>query len=135
MRFKSLVQRFTRHRLIADRHDASLPYLSREYIFGDMTSGWFLAVHFIHKSDSDSHLHSHPFHYVALQLRGLMYEVQPDGRHKRRPGYLRVRRRSSLHRLILPRGEVVSLFLGFGRRGSWGFDVGGKIIDHKDYLK
>lgn len=132
---KALVRRFTRHRLIADRHDASLPYLSREYIFGSPTSWAFLAVHFIHKSDSDAHLHSHPFHYVALQLGGLMYEVQPDGTHKRRAGYLRVRRRSSLHRLILPRGEVVSLFFGFGRRGSWGFQVGNRIIDYREYLK
>lgn len=132
---RALVKMFTRHRLIPDRHDASLPYLSREYIFGSPTSWAFLAVHFIHKSDSDAHLHSHPFHYLACQLGGLMYEVQPDGVHRRTAGYLRVRRRSSLHRLILPQGEVVSIFLGFGRSGSWGFAVDGRIIDHKDYLK
>jgi hypothetical protein len=132
---RALVQRFTRHRLIPDRNDATLPYLSREYIFGSPTSWAFLAVHFIHKSDSDAHLHSHPFHYLALQLSGLMYELQPDGRHRRTAGYLRLRRRSSLHHLTLPRGEVVSLFLGFGRRGSWGFKVGERIIDYRDYLK
>jgi hypothetical protein len=126
---------FCRHRLIADRADKSVAYLSRNYIWGSPTSWSFLAIHRIHKSDSDAHLHSHPFVYVALQLAGVMWEVQPDGVHKRRPGYLRVRRRASLHRLILPQGEVYSLFLGFGRRGSWGFKVGDKIVDHKDYLK
>jgi hypothetical protein len=131
----ALVRSCTRHRLIADRNDPNVPYLSREYIFGNPTSWGFLAVHFIHKSDSDAHLHTHPFNYLALQLSGTMYEVQPDGTHKRRPGYLRLRRRSSQHRLVLPFGEVVSLFLGFGRRGSWGFNVGGRIVDYKDYLK
>jgi hypothetical protein len=129
-----LVVRMCRHRLIADRVDKSTPYLSRWYLFGNATSPWFAAVHQIHKSDADGHVHSHPFNYVALQLRGLMYEEQLDGVHKRRPGYFRIRRRSSVHRLDLPRGEVWSLFLGFGRRGSWGFLVNGKIVNHAEYL-
>jgi hypothetical protein len=128
--FSGLVRR----RVIQDRADKSVEYLIRNYIWGSPTSWSFLAVHRIRKSDSDAHLHSHPFNYLALQLAGTMYEVQPDGTHKRRAGYLRLRRRSSLHRLILPHGEVWSLFLGFGRKGSWGFRVGTKIVDHKDYL-
>ena len=129
-----LAERLCRHRLIADRVDKSSPYLSRYYIFGNATSRWFLALHLIHKSDADAHVHSHPFHYVACQLAGLMYEVQPDGVHKRRAGYLRIRRRSSVHRLILPVGPVWSLFFGFGRRGSWGFLVNRRIIDFREYL-
>lgn len=123
-----------RHRLIADRVDKSSPYLSRWYVFGNTTSRWFLALHQIHKSDSDAHLHTHPFHYLACQLVGTMYEVQPDGTHRRRPGYFRLRQRRSLHRLVLPYGEVWSLFLGFGRKGSWGFKVNGRIVDFRDYL-
>ena len=130
-----IANRTCRHRLIADRLDKAVAYLSRFYIWGNPLSWSFLAIHRIHKSDSDAHLHSHPFHYIALQLWGTMYEVQPDGIHKRRAGYFRIRRRSSMHRLILPHGNVYSLFLGFGRKGSWGFLVDGRIINFKDYLK
>jgi hypothetical protein len=130
-----LVVRLCRHRLIADRVDKAVAYLSRWYAWGNPFSWSFLAIHQIHKSDADAHLHSHPFHYVALQLWGTMYEVQPDGVHKRRAGYFRIRSRQSMHRLVLPHGEVYSLFLGFGRRGSWGFNVNGRIVDHKEYLR
>lgn len=130
-----LANRLCRHRLIADRVDKTSPYLSRWYLAGNATSRWFLALHQIHKSDADRHLHTHPFAYVACQLAGSMREVQPDGTYKRRPGYLRVRRHESRHRLELPAGrEVWSLFLGFNRRGSWGFAVNGRIVDHKEYL-
>ncbi len=131
-----LMSHVCRLRRIADRADASVDYLTRAYLFGDQTSWAFLAIHRIHKSDSDAHLHSHPFHYLACQLVGTMLEVQPDGTHLRSPGYFRLRRRSSTHRLIIKPGEkVYSLFLGFGRSGSWGFNVGGRIVDHKEYLR
>jgi hypothetical protein len=129
-----LADRVCRRRVIADRADKSREYLVRNYLWGSPTSWSFCAIHRIRKSDSDLHLHSHPFHYLALQLAGTMYEVQPDGVHKRRAGYLRLRSRASLHRLILPHGEVFSLFIGFGRSGSWGFKVGRRIVDFKEYL-
>ncbi len=130
----ALANAFCRHRLIADRVDRSSPYLSRIYLFGNATSRWFLALHRIHKSDADGHLHSHPWHYFACQLSGMMLETTPSGTYKRRPGYLRARTRKSLHRLTLPHGEVWSLFCGGPRAGSWGFNVNGRIVDHKDYL-
>lgn len=114
--------------------DTSVPYLSRYYIFGNATSRWFLALHHIHKSDADDALHNHPWPYLACQLSGLMYEVTLSGLHKRRPGYLRWRSRDSLHRLILPKGSVWSLFLGGPRQSSWGFLVGGKVVDHAVHL-
>lgn len=130
-----LIAHICRLRRIADRADPSLDYMTRAYLFGNPTSWGFLAIHKIHKSDSDAHLHSHPFSYVAVQLSGEMVEVQPDGIYKRLPGYCRYRHRSSMHRLLLPPGGTVySLFLGFGRKGSWGFNVNGRIVDHKDYL-
>lgn len=130
-----VTSRFARHRLIADRVDKSSPYLSRWYLLGNATTSWFLALHQIHKGDSDEALHTHPFAYLAIQLAGLMLETQPSGTYVRRPGYLRMRTHASMHRLSLPAGrEVWSLFLGFNRRGSWGFAVGGRIVDFKEYL-
>lgn len=131
----AVAQRICRLRRISDRVDRSSPYLDRFYFFGNGTSRWFLALHRIHKSDADAHLHTHPWPYLACQLSGVMYEVTPSGMYKRRPGYLRWRSKDSLHRLILPNGEVWSLFFGGPRSGSWGFDVNGKIVDHKAYLK
>ncbi len=124
-----------RLRRIPDRGDHTSPYLDRFYLWGNATSRWFLALHRIHKSDADSHLHNHPWPYLAWQLAGAMYERTPTGSYKRRAGYLRWRSRASLHRLDLPCGEVWSLFLGGPRAGSWGFSVNGRIIDQREYLK
>jgi hypothetical protein len=130
-----LADRICRHRLIADRVDKSSPYLSRYYIFGGPATRWFLALHNIHKSDADFALHNHPWPYLACQLAGVMFETTPSGTYKRRPGYLRWKSRASLHRLALPPGrDVWSLFLGGPRAGSWGFNIAGRIVDHKDYL-
>lgn len=135
-----LARALCRLRRIKDRADHQSPYLDRFYLWGNASSSWFLALHRIHKSDADKHLHSHPWPYLACQLAGLMYETQPAGLHgrvitKRRPGYLRWRSRESLHRLELPAGEVWSVFLGGPRAGSWGFNVNGRIVDQKEYLK
>lgn len=125
-----------RLRLITDRIDKTSPYLSRLYLLGGAGTPWFLALHCIHKSDSDMHFHSHPFHWFAVMLTGHYHEVQPSGTYKRRPGFFRVRSRNSLHRLVLPAGrDVWTLFFGFGRKGSWGFKVGDRLVDHKEYLK
>ncbi len=129
-----LAERLCNLRRITDRVDRSLPYLDRFYIFGNATSRWFLAIHRIRRSDSDAHLHDHSWPYYALQLAGVMYEVQPSGTYKRRPGYLRVRGSHSLHRLILPRGDVFSLFLGGPRVRRWCFMVNGRRVDYGRYL-
>ncbi len=128
-----LAERLCRHRLIADRVDKTSPYLSRYYILGNKRSKWFLALHHIHKSDSDAHLHSHPFSWFALMLDGFYYEVQPGGTHKRRPGFFRVRSRLSWHRLVLPAGSCWTLFFGFARKGSWYFLVDGHAVERRAY--
>lgn len=130
-----LAERLCRLRRITDRADKTSPYLDRWYIFGNATSRWFLAIHRIHRSDADAHLHDHSWPYYALQLSGLMHEVQPSGTYKRRPGYLRVRGSHSLHRLVLPPGrDVFSLFLGGPRSRRWAFMVNGKRVDYGKYL-
>jgi hypothetical protein len=121
------------HRLIADRVDKTSPYLSRFYLLGNKKSRWFLALHLIHKSDADAHLHSHPFSWFALMLAGSYYEVQPSGTYKRRPGFFRVRAGRSWHRLVLPNGPVWTLFLGFARKGPWYFLVNGKPVERRAY--
>ncbi len=132
---KALIQRFTSLRRIMDRADKTSPYLDRYYIFGNATSRWFLALHHIRRSDADLALHDHSWPYYALQLAGVMHEVQPSGIYKRRPGYLRVRGAHSLHRLVLPAGKSVwSLFLGGPRSRRWCFMIDGKRVDFADHL-
>lgn len=128
-----IADRFCRHRLIADRVDRTSPYLSRYYLLGNKSTPWFLALHKIHKSDADQHMHSHPFSWFALMLAGTYYEVQPSGTYKRRPGFFRVRWGRSWHRLILPGGPCWTLFLGFSRRGPWYFLVDGKPVERRAY--
>lgn len=117
--------------------DQMNPYVDRWYLLGNATSRWFLALHRIHRSDSDLHRHSHPWPFFGLMLCGFYYEDQPNGSYKRRPGYFRVRSRYALHKLVLPRGEVWTLFIGGPRKPgvSWGFFVPGRgVVDHSRYL-
>jgi hypothetical protein len=128
-----IAEAFCRHRLIADRVDKTSPYLSRYYLLGNKKSRWFLALHLIHKSDADAHMHSHPFSWFAMMLSGFYYEVQPSGTYKRRAGFFRVRWSRSWHRLVLPAGPCWTLFFGFARKGSWYFLVDGKPVERRAY--
>jgi hypothetical protein len=128
-----LVVRLCRWRAIPDRNNKALPYLDRFYLWGNKKSRWFVAIHRIHRSDSDPHWHNHPFSWFSVILSGFYLEDQPSGVYKRRPGFFRLRSRDSWHRLTLPAGEVWSLFIGFARRGSWYFLVDGKPVERRAY--
>ncbi len=128
-----LAERWCRHRLIADRVDKSSPYLSRWYLFGSKKSRCFLALHQIHKSDADAHMHSHPFKWVGLMLSGFYLEETPRGVFKRRPGFCRIMTRLKWHRLTLPKGPCWTLFLGFDRGPGWYFLVNGKPVERRAY--
>ena len=100
-----------------------------------------IRVHEILRSDNERHPHSHPWSYLSIILRNYYLEERYDSEGNLiayklcGPGSVLWRPAGSLHRLKLDDGKpVTSLFITFKKQGSWGFQVDGKIINHREYL-
>src|SRR5665213_2092023 len=98
-------------------------------------------VHEILRSDTERHPHDHPWSYLTILLRNAYAEERYNAEgdlidyiiHK--PGSILWRPAGSLHRLTLLNGPVTTLFITFKKRGTWGFQVDGKVVPHHEYLK
>ena len=117
------------------------------------TFGLGLRLHIILRSDNDRDMHTHPWWFVSLILRGTYWEVLPGelgqpGVHQggyvnlnepfrieqRKPGHLCFHTRRTRHKLMLFRGSVTTLVLTGRDHGSWGYQVPGVgLIDRYDY--
>lgn len=103
--------------------------------------GRFMArAHHILTPDGTPFLHSHPFHYASLVLRGGYAEqvLQPDGtlRSVRRfPGHLVVRRAMTLHRIetVRPRG-CWTLILTWNVGCSWRLARHASVVTPSGYV-
>ena len=87
-------------------------------------------------------LHSHPWSWGALILKGGYWEHTPEGRFWRGPGSLRFRKADALHYLELDKDENGNnipcwsiFFMGRKSPGDhWGFQINGKMIHHEEFL-
>lgn len=80
-------------------------------------------VHRIHVSDDDRALHDHPWSNVSILLDGMYLEQSIDDREGdiRCPGDVIYRRGDEPHRLMLPFGPVLTIFVRFRSVREWGF--------------
>lgn len=91
-------------------------------------------LHLTLKSDSDRHLHDHPWVNISIILAGRYIEVFEDQRVLRKPGDIVFRLPSKSHRLILIDGQPVwTLFLTWKKVREWGFRTIAGWIHWKDY--
>lgn len=103
-------------------------------------------VHHILKSDDDRALHTHPWNYWSVILKGGYWEVTAEydagGFFKRLnrkwygPGSFIRRSSTSLHRLEIEEGSSCwTLFITFKYKHSWGFVANlDNLIHYKKYL-
>lgn len=128
-------------RVIPDRSDTTLPYLSRYYLIGSQHSKWFAVVlHRFHRGDSDDYRHDHPWWcWLSIVLAGGYWEDTVKGWFFRRAGDIQFHRGSHKHRVHLDAhaGPVWTLFvMGPRYRGSkWFFHAPSGPIEHDDYLR
>ncbi len=134
-----------KRRVINDHINPSVEYMHRMYILGGERDGhgallhrrFEVCIHKIMVSDRD-HLHDHPAAYFSVILAGSYREHTPSGAIVRRPGHMRVRARSSLHRLEIVNGPVWTLFVFLGRpdvnRSVWSFLINGERVPHDVHL-
>jgi hypothetical protein len=113
---------------LKDGEDVIFAYLTRYHLF--KAFGFQLLIHNIHRSDSDRELHTHPWGWIGLILKGGYWEHRLSGVYRRRPGQPLILGRSKLHRVELPAGQDSwSLVFAFPRgEHSWCFLMGKKLI-------
>lgn len=132
-----------RKRIIYNR-DSTKEYLVRYYLFlKDRKNFPFnFTLHKVMMSDEPI-LHSHPWNWGALILKGGYWEHTPEGKFWRGPGSIRFRKAEDLHYLELAKDENGNeipcwsiFFMGKKSEGDhWGFLVNGKMIHHEEFLK
>lgn len=116
------------------------PYLSRLRIVA--TPLFCLYLHRIHASDGDRDLHSHPWSFVSMILRGGYIEVLASADDPKR-GWVRARTRWSVHRhpfKLIHRIEIVApgtvtLVLTGRRRDNWGFYTDNGFVPWQEYTR
>lgn len=119
-------------------------YMLRYWIFFPRTKTWpQIRLHNILRSDSDRHLHDHPWWYASIILIGSYIEVSIE-RHadydieimkQYGPGSILFRRATHSHRLILSPGTSVwTLFICGKKTREWGFWTENGWMNWREYL-
>ncbi len=137
------LERKGRKTIIMDR-DGIAPYLTRWYlIWPDGHNRKCKAIPFnafIHRFEQSDEpvLHSHPWWFISVILRGGYWEHLPNGVCKwRKPGSIRFSW-NCIHWIEVPEpGKTWTLFIrGRSRNnGAWGFiNANGQYTPHNEYL-
>lgn len=117
-----------------------------------------IRIHHIAEPDRDLHLHDHPWNARTIVLDGWYVEERPwdalddgvaasvdgmvqsedgtRGLFNRARGYTGRLLFGEFHRIAaVSSGGVWTLFITWGTRGTWGFDVDGEKVPWRDYLE
>lgn len=115
-----------------DGDRANEEYMVRYYL---LELSWLqVCIHVFHKSDLDD-MHDHPWHFISLVLWRGYYEVTPQGRARKYPAFLMVRRAEHRHRVELVDGKkAVTMCIMFKAFRNWGFICDGKWVSWQRYF-
>jgi hypothetical protein len=111
-------------------------------------------VHHILRPDLDRHLHDHPWNARTIVLRGWYVEERPGSAyiadckvvrllpgegyrevHSREQGYTGRLLFGEYHRICeVPADGVWTLFFTWKKQGTWGFNVSGLKVPHRQYV-
>jgi len=95
-----------------------------------------LYIHTIFQPDRDDHLHSHPWNFFTVVLRGSYMALGRRGREMKEPGSISWMTRAGFHKIEeIIHGPVTTLFLTVGRPQTWYYLVDGVRIDSDTYRK
>ena len=94
-------------------------------------------IHHILVPDQDRHLHSHPFNYRTLVLKGWYDEERPEGCYLRRAGETGDGTMHTFHRItdISMWGAVTLFIMWGGERDKWGFMTEDGYVPNKEYFR
>lgn len=92
-------------------------------------------MHWIMREDLDRHLHDHPWNARTLVLWGWYKEQRIEGEAIRSAGYTGRLLFGQYHRITeVSPGGVMTLFITWRKRGTWGFLVDGHKVPWRQYL-
>ena len=93
-------------------------------------------LHKIHKEDQDLHLHSHPWNFVTIVLKGSYRELGEHGESLKKVGTVSSMSRNRFHKIATVFDKpVTTLFLTFGKHKPWHYLVDGSKIESDEYRK
>lgn len=108
-------------------------YFERYAIF-EIENVASLYIHRIHKADKDKHLHTHPWNFASVILKGSYAEKTDDGLWTKYPGVFSFAGRHFCHKIEkIIKGPVVSLFFVYGKYKPWYYSMG--KIESVEYRK
>lgn len=103
-----------------------------------------MRLHVIRRPDLDRHMHDHGWNFRTIVLNGWYREERPAfGQMQDQPRDLMTRKAGDtaklkyghFHRIAeVPEDGVVTLFIMWRKRGTWGFLVDGKKVHWETYL-
>ena len=129
-------------------HDQNNQPIKRNWFMRLLPS---IRIHEILLPDEDRHMHDHPWDAQTIILRGWYVEERenpefdtfvpihpyntPNEVWLRHPGTTAPLRFGEFHRITgKSREPVVTMFITFAYRGTWGFKVDGEKIPFREYL-
>ncbi len=152
----SIFEKFNRKRIIPDDETGPVVLVRYFMLFKDKPRNLNTNIKerdvpfniFIHKicDDDPRYLHDHPWNYFTIILKGGYWEYSdPEIYHPtdadeipkwKGPGSFSFNKATSFHRLVLNDNiPCWTLFIRFRKIREWGFNINGKWIPHKQYLK
>ncbi len=91
-------------------------------------------LHRILRPDEDRHLHTHPWNFISIILRGSYVERTKDRGLVTRLPLSVVHRPADLpHKVEKVNRPCWTLVVAWGRKRPWGFDVDGTIVPNEQY--
>lgn len=114
------------------------PYLHRWHVIHRAPGVGNVYFHIFHRSDSDRHLHDHPWDSIAVILKGAYREIREDGDtgeyfEEFRAGDVVMRTAECAHRIEILE-PTWTLFVTARKRREWGFHTPQGFVHWKDYL-
>ena len=93
-------------------------------------------MHHIMRPDEDRHLHDHPWDARSILLTGWYSETREDGTRVRIAGDTYALKHGEFHRIndVDQVTGVMTIFITYRYRGTWGFKVAGKKVPWRTYL-
>lgn len=93
-----------------------------------------LYIHKIYKADKDKHLHTHPWNFASVILKGSYVEQTDDAFRLKSPGTFSFAGRHFFHKIWeIKSGPVISLFFVYGKYKPWYYSLG--KVESAEYRK
>lgn len=92
-------------------------------------------IHRIYQHDKDPFLHTHPWNFFGIVLKGGYVEKTPEGLKEKSVGSIGFGDRTYLHKIhsLTTNSGAVTLFFVWGKNKDWYYKIGKDLIHNQNY--